>query len=256
LLFAFLFLVALLGGALNAVGGGATFLVFPALVFAGVAPLEANVTASVALWPASIVTAFVYRRNLAAPKGRVAVLAAASAVGAATGSLLLLRTPSSAFTHLVPYLLLLATLVFTFGEPLAKGLVRRRAAAGASPGSGAALVLVVVLQVIVGVYGGYFGAGMGILMLAQLSFLSLGDMHAVNAVRSILTMVINAVCVVIFVSASAVAWRHGFVMMLGAMTGGYAGATVVRGVDARHVRVIIVVVAWLMTAYFFFARGR
>ena len=247
-----LFVVAVLGGALNAVGGGATFLVFPALVFAGVSPREANVTASVALWPASIATARVYRRNLATPRGRVGVLAVASAVGAAAGAILLIRTPPGAFTRLVPYLLLLATLVFTFGEPFAKRLALR-STDGA--GGGLALAFVVLGQVAIGVYGGYFGAGMGILMLAQLSLLRTGDMHAVNAVRSILTMVINAVCVLIFVSASAVAWRPGAVMMVGAVAGGYAGAHLVRRAPARHVRVLIVAVAWTMTAYFFFARG-
>jgi uncharacterized membrane protein YfcA len=248
-----LFVVAVCGGALNAVGGGATFLVFPALVFAGVAPLVANVTATVALWPASIATAIVYRRNLSTPKGKVGVLAAASAAGAIGGAVLLLRTPPGAFTRLVPFLLLVATLVFTFGEPFAKRLALRSTSAA---GAGRALALVVLGQVVIGVYGGYFGAGMGILMLAQLSLLKLGDMHAVNAVRSILTMVINAVCVAIFVSASAVAWREGAVMMLGAVTGGYVGAILIRRVKAHHVRALMISVAWTMTAYFFFGRGR
>lgn len=247
-----LFVTALLGGALNAIGGGATFFVFPVLVFAGVAPLTANVTSSVALFPASIATSVAYRGGLDAPKRAIAYLAAASAMGTLGGVLLLLHTPVRAFDRLVPWLLFAASLVFTFGAKVASKLAARHGVTLRPEGR--ALWVATLAQVGIGVYGGYFGAGMGILMTAELSLLGLRDMHSINALRSVLTMLINAVAVTLYVIAATVAWRPAVIMILGGVLGGYAGAAVARRADPRHVRRFVVFIAWGMTAYFFIRR--
>ena len=233
---------AALGGALNSVAGGGSFFTFPALLFVGIAPVTANATSAVALWPAALSASLAYRRELEHSKHVLVPLAAASAVGGLIGAVLLLRTPNTTFARAVPYLLLGASLIFTFGRKIAAGWRDR-----ASPSS----VCGVLFQFVIAVYGGYFGGGMGIVMLATLSLMGMTNIHAMNALKMLLGTLINLVAIVIFIAAGVVAWQPGIVMIVGATCGGYAGARVARRLDPEWVRRFALAAAWIMTALFF-----
>jgi uncharacterized membrane protein YfcA len=237
-----LFFAAVVGGALNSVAGGGSFVAFPALLFAGVPAIPANATNTIALWPGSVASAVAYRRELGGVRNALVPLAAASLAGGLGGSLLLLRTSNATFVKLIPWLLLFATLLFTFGAALAKRFAH---------GSRAPLAAAVVVQLGIAVYGGYFGGGMGIMMLAVLSLLGMTRIHEMNALKNVLGAFINGVAVVAFVVAGAVVWRQGLVMVAGGITGGYAGAAIARRSDPKHVRVLVLAIAWTMTSYFF-----
>ena len=238
---AFLFLAACAGGAINAVAGGGSFISFPALLFTGAAPIPANATNTIALWPGSAASALAYRRELHGVKRELAPLGSASLIGGLAGSLLLLRTPEHAFVLLIPWLLLFATALFSFG-----GALGARVVGGRVP-----LPVATAVQVVISVYGGYFGGGMGIMMLAVLSVMGMTDIHRMNALKTVLAALANGVAVVAFVAAGAVDWARGVVMIAGGIAGGYAGAAIARRVDARRVRTLVLAIAWMMTAYFF-----
>jgi uncharacterized protein len=207
----------------------------------------ANATNTVALWPAGLASAFAYRHDLPGPRSTLIVLSVASLVGGIAGALLLLKTSETTFVHLLPWLLLVATVLFTAGKRLTSKIrmqsTSRRALAG-----------VALIQTVIGVYGGYFGGGMGILMLATLSLIGMTNIHAMNALKTILGAVINGVAVLAFIIARAVAWLPGSVMVVGGILGGYVGATLARRVAPERVRTFVGVVAWAMTIYFFVRR--
>ena len=237
-----LFVAAAVGGAINSVAGGGSFVAFPALLFAGVPAVPANATNTIALWPGSVASAVAYRRELRDVRRELLPLGAASLVGGAAGSILLLRTSDHTFVLLIPWLLLFATMLFSFG-----GVVTRRLRAGAQASLGVALAS----QLFIGVYGGYFGGGIGIMMLAVLSLLGMTDIHRMNSLKAVLGTLVNGVAVVAFVIAGAVAWAPGAVMIVGGIVGGYAGAAIARQVDPLLVRKLVLAVAWSMTGYFF-----
>jgi uncharacterized membrane protein YfcA len=237
-----LYFAAVMGGAINSVAGGGSFVSFPALLFAGVAPVPANATNTIALWPGSVASVLAYRRELGDVKRELFPLAVAALLGGLAGSLLLLHTAESTFVILIPWLLLFATLLFTFG-----GAVARRLTHGAR----APLALAAVVQLAISVYGGYFGGGMGIMMLAVLTLLGMTHIHRMNALKNVLGTLINGVAVVAFVVAGAIRWAPGIVMIAGGITGGYAGAAIARRVSPRYVRWVVMVIAWGMTTYFF-----
>jgi uncharacterized membrane protein YfcA len=237
-----LFVAAGVGGAINSVAGGGSFVAFPALLFAGIPAVPANATNSVALWPGSVASAFAYRRELRGAARELMPLSIAGVAGGAAGSLLLLRTSETAFVMMVPWLLLFATLLFTFGGPVARRLTK---------GASGSLAVATTAQLVVSVYGGYFGGGMGIMMLAILSILGMRDIHRMNAMKTVLGALVNGVAVLAFIVAGAVAWAPGLVMVAGGTLGGYGGAAVARKIDPRYVRRLVLVVAWSMTVYFF-----
>ncbi len=237
-----LFFAAVAGGAINSVAGGGSFVAFPALLFAGVPPVPANATNTIALWPGSLASVLAYRRELGDVKRELLPLAVAALLGGLAGSLLLLHTSESTFVLLIPWLLLFATVLFTFGGAVARKLTH---------GARAPLAVAVVAQLAISVYGGYFGGGMGIMMLAVLTLLGMTHIHRMNALKNVLGALINGVAVVAFVIAGAVRWAPGVVMIAGGITGGYAGAAIARRVSPRYVRWVVMVIAWGMTTYFF-----
>jgi uncharacterized membrane protein YfcA len=243
-----LFLAAALGGALNSVVGGATFVIFPALVFAGVPAISANATSSVVVWPAALASVFAYRQDITLDRRLLAALGAASLVGGGLGAWLLLRTPGAAFARLVPWLLLFATLLFTFGGRLSVRLLGEKPV---SYRSARALAGVTAAQLVISIYGGYFGAGMGILMLAAYALANLGSINTMNGIRSMLGLAINGVAVIWFIVHGAIVWRPALVMVLGATITGYAGAAIARRVNPQTVKRLVMLVAWGMTVYFF-----
>jgi uncharacterized membrane protein YfcA len=215
---------------------------FPALLFAGVPPIPANATNTIALWPGAIASVVAYRRELGEVKRELLPLALAALAGGLVGSVLLLRTRESTFVLLIPWLLLFATVLFTFG-----GAVSRKLTHGAR----APFAVVVIAQLAISVYGGYFGGGMGIMMLAVLTLLGMTHIHRMNALKNALGTLINGVAVVAFVIAGAVRWVPGVFMIVGGITGGYSGAAIARRVSPKYVRWVVIGIAWTMTAYFF-----
>jgi uncharacterized membrane protein YfcA len=248
-----LFVAALLAGALNSVAGGGSFISFPALLFTGVPDVVANATNSVAVWPAGVASAVAYRKDMKQPLGTMLSLGGASLAGGWVGARLLLHTTDAQFDALLPWLLLLATLVFTFGGKVSARLLKNKpegskVALGPSP---RALMVGGAFQFLIAIYGGYFGGGMGILMLATLAMMGMSNIHAMNGLKTLLGTLINGIAVVEFVRAGKVAWGPGVVMIVGAVIGGYAGAALARKVAPARVKRFVMVVAWVMTAVFF-----
>ncbi|HEV2446621.1 MAG TPA: sulfite exporter TauE/SafE family protein, partial [Candidatus Sulfopaludibacter sp.] len=235
-------------GALNAIAGGGSFLSFPALIFSGVLPIPANATSTIALWPGSLASAGAYREKTPRSARLVAPLVTASLLGGAAGAIVLLHTPEALFMRLVPYLFLAATLLFTFGGKLSgrnKGLEGRPAHFSSRVIAGVTLT-----QFIISIYGGFFGGGMGILMLALLAVVPIGDIHSMNGLKSVLAVAINGSAVVTFIAAGAVVWPAALVMILGAVAGGYGGARLAQRLDPRLVRGFVIVLGFAMAGYF------
>ncbi len=243
----FLFVAGALGGALNSVAGGGSFIAFPALLWTGVPPIPANATNTIALWSGAAASGGAYRKRLDVPRRMLIPLLAASLLGGLTGAFLLLRTPAHTFMRVLPWLTLGATLLFAFGKKIAGG----RRSVIEHETTRAALVGAALFQLCVAVYGGYFGGGMGIVMLAMLATLGMTDIHSMNALKSVMGSVINGVAVITFVVARAVYWRHGIVMILGAIAGGYLGAHYAMKLPQPWVRIFVVLVGAAMTVYFF-----
>lgn len=244
-----LFGAGLLAGGINSVAGGGGFIAFPALLFHGVPPVPANATQTVALWPGVVASSGAYRRELCSAGQLLAPMLAVSFAGGLFGALLLLRTPEARFMALVPWLLLAATLLFTFGP-----LVTRRLQAHPHRLTRGALVASLLAQFAAATYGGYFGAGLGIIMLALLASLGMENIHQMNAFKSVLGAAINGVAVVTFILSGAVVWPQALVMMAGAALGGYFGAWGAQKVEPGKVRSLVIVIGFALTAYFF-ARG-
>jgi uncharacterized membrane protein YfcA len=245
----FLFFAGTLGGALNSVAGGGSFIAFPALLFTGVPPIPANATNTIALWTAAAASGGAYRKRLDVPRRVMIPLLAASLVGGLLGALLLLKTPAQTFMRVLPWLTLGATLLFAFGKKLAGS--RRSVIENDHEASTAALAGTTLFQFGVAIYGGYFGGGMGIVMLAMLAVLGMTDIHAMNALKSVLGFVINGVAVVTFIVAGAVYWKHGLVMIAGGIVGGYLGAHYALKMPQSWIRMFVVLVGAGMTVYFF-----
>ena len=239
---------AFLGGALNAVAGGGTFLTFPMLVFGGVPSREANATSTVALWPGSVASVFGYREELRHERRTLLVLGAVSAVGGLAGALLLVLTAERTFARLVPWLLLVATAIFAFGPAASRRLHRAGRPDARKAGVLAAMALA---QLPIAVYGGYFGAGIGILMLAMMSLLGMEDLNAMNGLKAILGSIVNAVALATFVVQGLVVWGVALPMVLGATLGGYVGARFGRRLDRRVLRGVIIATGLVLTAAFF-----
>jgi uncharacterized protein len=242
-----LFFAGVLGGALNSVAGGGSFIAFPALLFTGVPPIPANATNTIALWTAAAASGGAYRKRLDVPRRVMIPLLTASLIGGLAGAILLLKTPAQTFMRVLPWLTLGATLLFAFGRKLAG----RRKSVLEQEASGAALAGATLFQLGVAVYGGYFGGGMGIVMLAMLATLGMTDIHAMNALKSVMGFVINGVAVVAFIVAGAVYWKQGIIMIAGGIAGGYLGAHYALKVPQTWIRAFVVLVGAGMTVYFF-----
>ncbi len=248
----FLFVAGALGGALNAVAGGGSFIAFPALLFSGVAPIAANATNTVALWVGVTASTGAYRKHLDISRRVMIPLAITSLIGGIAGAYLLLHTPAQTFLHVLPWLMLGATLLFVFGSRLSRGST----SGVAHDASTAALTVAVLFELVVAVYGGYFGGGVGILNLAMLAAIGMTDIHAMNALKVVLGGLINGIAVITFIVAGAVAWKQGIVMILGALLGGYAGAHYAQKLPPAFIRAFVIAVGAGMTWYFFWKAYR
>jgi uncharacterized membrane protein YfcA len=247
----FLFVAGLMGGALNAVAGGGSFIAFPALLLVGVPPIPANATNTLALWMGATASGGAYRKRLDVPHRVLIPLLVTSIIGGIAGAFLLLKTPAHTFMRVLPWLMLGATLLFVFGKHLARGK-------GSSVGhdaSTAAIVGASIFELVVSVYGGYFGGGVGIVNLAMLTAVGMTDIHAMNALKSVLGMAINGIAVMVFIAKGAIYWQQVIVMTGGALVGGYFGAHYAQKLPQAWVRWFVILVGAGMTVYFFFVQA-
>ncbi len=239
-------------GVMNAMAGGGTILSYPALLFVGESAITANATSTVALWPGAAASLFGYRREVAQNREWLKTLFLPSLLGGALGAVLLLRTPVKVFAGLAPYLILFATVLFMVQGAVARWMQKTgREQGGLTRGR---LTAALVYQFGVGVYGGYFGAGIGILMLAVLGFLGLSDIHAANGVKNFFGMCINGLAAGYFIFRGAVDWPAALIMIAGAIAGGYAGAGFARRIGKEKARAAVVVIGFLVAALLLFQR--
>jgi uncharacterized membrane protein YfcA len=243
----FLFAAGALGGAINAVAGGGSFVTFPALLFTGVGPVAANATNTLALWIGVTSSGGAYRKHLNISRRVMIPLVLTSIVGGLAGAILLVKTPAQTFLRVLPWLLLGATLLFAFG----KHLTGRIAAGISHESSNTAIAGASVFELGVAIYGGYFGGGMGIMNLAMLSALGMTDIHAMNALKVVLAGVTNGVATLTFIAAGAILWPQAIVMTLGASLGGYSAAHYAQRLPQSWIRLFVLLVASAMTVYFF-----
>jgi uncharacterized membrane protein YfcA len=237
---------AMAAGAVNSVAGGGTLLSFPPLLRLMDA-VSANATSTVALLPGSLAGSFGYRKEVRECRALILRLLVPSILGGAVGSLLVTRLPKEIFASLVPWLILAAAFLF-----LIQGPIKRLVGVGQRHGPPNALTTIAVMvgQFLIAVYGGYFGAGIGILMLSVLPFMGTDNIHQTNAAKTILAAVINGVTVIIFIIEDVVVWRYALAMAAAAIVGGYLGAHFARKLPAVFVRALVIVIGFTLGGYY------
>jgi uncharacterized membrane protein YfcA len=241
--FFYLIVAGLLGGAMNAVAGGGSFVSFPALVLAGLPPIAANATSTVALFPGTLASTWAYRRDLGGIAGiRLRLLLPVSVAGGLVGAVLLLVTPGAAFDQVIPWLLLLATLTFAGGRRFGNW-ARRYVRIGRMP--------LLFIHFILGVYGGYFGGAVGLMMLAVWTLLDTIELKAMAPARTLLVSAANGVAVICFALAGAVWWAEGLAMMVSTVAGGYYGARFAMRLPPAVLRIFIILLSATVTIGFF-----
>jgi uncharacterized membrane protein YfcA len=240
---------AFAAGAINSIAGGGTLLTFPVLIWLGLDPRVANGTSTVALWPGLFGGLYGYRRELANSSTILFRLGVTSIIGGAVGAWLLTRTPSRVFANQVPFLILFATLLF-----MSQGVINKRLRLGSLDDKQMGLWWsgAIIFQFFSATYGGYFGAGNGILMLAAMGLLGLNDLNRANGIKNFLGICINSIAVLLFALAGLVVWQDALVMAVGALAGGYFGASMAVRIGQKWVRrgvvliglIIFAVMAW------------
>ncbi len=234
-----------LAGASNAVVGGGTFFSFPVLLSIGLPPVLANATSTVALWPGSVTASAIYLPELKKVRTDLGLRLGVAAFGGAVGAGLLLSSTNALFFSLVPWLLAVATLLFTFSGPIVKQVSHY------VEGHRAYVVLPYVLEFVFAVYGGYFGAGMGVLLMAGLALAGYSDTQSANAQKNLLAVAINGVAAAMFIVVDAVRWLAALSVMVGAILGGFTGARAVRLIPPKWLRGIVIVVGTALSVLYF-----
>ena len=239
---------AFLAGAINSVAGGGTLVSFPTLIWLGLDSITANATSTVAIWPGTVGSIWGYRRELGRAEPRFLAMIVPSLVGGITGALLLRWTPAPTFDRLVPFLILFATLLFMAQETVQRLLKTGDPKARQTNQWFAGALL---FQLGVGIYGGYFGAGIGILMLAALSILGLHDIHEMNSLKVVFGGAVNGIAAAYFVWARMVYWPYVLLMAVAAVIGGWGGAGTARKMGRRTVRWIVIAIGFGMAVSLF-----
>ena len=237
-----MFAAAFFSGAVNAIAGGGTFLTFGVMTLAGVPPISANATSSIVQFPGYVTSTLAYFRDLSKIWKEALVQGLISVAGSTGGALYLVWLSDNTFKAMVPWLLLAATVVFAAGPWL-------------KPRSGgerhAVNPLGIITQMFTSFYGGFFGAGMGIMMLASLGIATGGDYHRLNALKNFLAIIIATVAIIVFSAAGAVSWPHAAVMVPGCALGGYAGVAAARRVPQNVLRWIVIAAGLGLSVYYF-----
>jgi hypothetical protein len=242
---------AFLAGGINSVAGGGTLVTFPALIGLGLPSIAANATSTVAIWPGSLGSMWGFRREIRDTDPVFRLLAIPSVIGGLIGAILLRRTPAALFDHLVPFLILFATVLFTVQAPIQRRLQSAPHRSVGSKRSTAWIFSATLAQFAVGIYGGYFGAGMSIMMLTVLAFLGMEDILKMSAMTSFLGFCTNGVASILFAASHMVVWPYVFAMMFAALFGGYAAAGIARRIGKVVVRRFVIAVGFTIAIVLF-----
>jgi uncharacterized membrane protein YfcA len=237
------FAAAFVAGAINSVAGGGTLVTFPSLVWLGLPSTIANATSTVAIWPGLLGAMWGYRTNLGGLPRSAYSLIVPSLLGGIIGAILLVMTPTDVFDRLIPLLILFATVLFMLQEPVQR-MIRTTNRAHSS--SKRWLMGALLFQFLVAVYGGYFGAGIGILMLAAFGIMGFTDIHQMNGLKTFMAVCINGVAAGYFIWHGMVSWPHTLIMAVGAIAGGVWGAGAARRVGQTGVRQIVIAIGFSM----------
>ena len=249
--FVWLVAASFIAGVMNAMAGGGSFISFPAMLSMGVLPIQANATNTVALWPGQVTSVFALRKDLR--RDLLPVVLGASVVGGVSGAIVLLKTKQVTFLHLVPWLLLVASLLFGISGPVSRWLKARSSHAHGErkiPMVPLALILLPVCF-----YIGYFGAGAGFLIMTALALFGMEKMHELNAMKVTAACISNLSAVVTFIFSGAILWHYCLISMVFAGVGGYVGAQYARRMNANMLRTIVVITGVVMAGYFFWRNG-
>lgn len=244
-----LFAVGIVTGAMNSIAGGGMLLGFPVLLAAGVPVLNANATTNIIVLPGQMASAFGYRKHLRKLPPQYLVLLVPCMIGAAIGAYVLKHTSNEDFQHLVPGLILLAVLLFAF-QPYLHSRLHRHIRSRNKDGRTLALICLALLPL--SVYGGYFGAGFGFIMLAFLGFTQLHIIHQINGLKNLVAVGIAIVSIAVLSGAHLIDWRHGLVMAAGNLIGGYAGALLAQKIPSHTIRVVVIAIGICTALYLAF----
>ena len=249
--YAWLVTASLIAGVMNAMAGGGSFLSFPAMLGVGVLPVQANATNTVALWPGQLTSVAALRSDLR--RDLLPVVIAASITGGVTGAVVLLHTKQLTFLRMVPWLLLIASLLFGLSGPVSRWLKNRSATPHMERRIASVPVFVALLPICF--YIGYFGAGAGFLVMTVLALFGVEEMHTLNSLKVLAACLSNLCAVLTFILSGAIVWRYCLVSMVFAGAGGYLGAQYARKMNANVLRTIVVVTGCMIAAYFFWKNG-
>jgi uncharacterized membrane protein YfcA len=254
--FALIFASSIFAGLANALAGGGTFFSFPALTAGGLSSLVANATNAVAVTPGHLLAAVTYRKILGRSKTRLIILGVASALGAIAGAYLLTITSAATFAKLVPWLLLFATVSFAGGPYLQKALNAKKAPekAGAEPakaqGSGVT-VTGSISYFLASIYGGYFGAGQGIVLMTILTLTGVSDVQEANALKNAIATIVSLIAVIVLAFKGFILWKYGIPMIIGATIGGLFGGKLAQRMNKKVLRAIVIVIGTVLTVSYF-----
>jgi uncharacterized protein len=242
-----LFLAGLVTGVMNAIAGGGSFIAFPALLLVGIPVIPANVTTTISTVPGQFASVWAYRHDIrAATQFDIRMLLAISVVGGLLGALILLATPNAVFVGVLPWLMLLATAIFAFGNFAPQTILRRFTLDMRG---------VLVAQFFIAIYGGYFGAGIGFMMLAALTLYGMRDIHAMNGLKLVLALCMTVVSSITFALSGKVYWTQALVMCVATLIGGYFGALGAKQVKPEFVKVFVAILGASLTVYFFLRKA-
>jgi len=245
-----LFIAGFVGGMLNSIAGGGTFITFPALLLVGVPPISANATNTFASCSGYISGAYALRKELLSHKDELPKFIFISLAGGIIGAWLLLQTPESLFRVVIPWLLLFSTVLFVYGGRLNNWLRRVTSHHQYAPSIGQLLLLLTFLGVCV--YGGFFNAGLGIIILSYLTLAGYRDINAMNGLKLLTSSSVSLAAIALFIYDDVIAWREGVIMLFGTLTGGYIAAHISRKVPQQYVRNIVIFISIFITIYFFY----
>ncbi len=245
-----LFFAGFFGGILNSIAGGGSFITFPALLAVGLPPIVAGATNTYASMSGYISGAFAYRKDMAVYKAEVPKYAGFALVGGAIGAWILLQTPPTVFEGVIPWLMLFATLLFTYGGTINQQIAKFRSEGTDISFVGKLLILLTLLAI--NIYGGFFNAGQGILFLAYLSLAGYSNLSAMNGLKLVVSSCVALIAVTVFAAQGAIAWYEGSIMLLGTLVGGYMSARIVRRVSQKYVRIFVIAMSTGITGYFFY----
>ncbi|MCU7855675.1 MAG: sulfite exporter TauE/SafE family protein [Candidatus Thiodiazotropha sp. (ex Lucinoma borealis)] len=246
----FLFTAGFFGGILNSIAGGGSFITFPALIFAGIPPIIANATNTFASCSGYLSGAYAFRKDLLTHKGRLPHFILIGIVGGITGALLLIQTSDSQFREVIPWLLLFATLIFMFGRQLNIKMGQLAILHKKSSSSWSILSLLILL--LISIYGGFFNAGMGIIILGYLALFGHNDINTMNGIKLIISTSISLAAITLFIVNDAIAWYQGTIVLIGTLLGGYVAAHYSRMLPQTHIRGFVIIASITITSYFFY----